>query len=222
MDTIVLIHGLWLTPRCWERWIPHYEAQGYRVLAPGRDDVEDVVAELCEPPILIGHSTGGAAVQVLLDRGLGSVGVTLNSAPTAGVSRAPLAQLRSTFPALKNPAHRAREFAFAPEDFRYSFGSEGHEHHAVPAPGALIWDGLLDDHEALPVDYDSHAPLLFVCGRRDRLIPPSVQRANAALYSGAELVEVDGPHLLPVVDGWEAIADLALDWVRAQRGVLAM
>lgn len=26
-DTIVLIHGFWVTPRTWERWIPYYEAK---------------------------------------------------------------------------------------------------------------------------------------------------------------------------------------------------
>ena len=33
-DTIVLIHGLWITPRSWEKWIPRYESHGFRVLAP--------------------------------------------------------------------------------------------------------------------------------------------------------------------------------------------
>ena len=33
-DTIVLIHGLWVTPRSWEHWIERYEGRGYRVLAP--------------------------------------------------------------------------------------------------------------------------------------------------------------------------------------------
>ena len=27
-DTIVLIHGFWVTPRSWEHWIAHYEARG--------------------------------------------------------------------------------------------------------------------------------------------------------------------------------------------------
>ena len=33
-DTIVLIHGLWMTPRSWEHWAARYESQGYTVLAP--------------------------------------------------------------------------------------------------------------------------------------------------------------------------------------------
>ena len=27
-DTIVLVHGFWVTPRSWEHWIPRYEAKG--------------------------------------------------------------------------------------------------------------------------------------------------------------------------------------------------
>jgi hypothetical protein len=33
----------------------------------------------------MGHSAGGAFVQLLLDRGHGAVGVAINSAPTEGV-----------------------------------------------------------------------------------------------------------------------------------------
>jgi hypothetical protein len=33
-DTIVLIHGFWVTPRSWEHWIEHYEGRGFKVRAP--------------------------------------------------------------------------------------------------------------------------------------------------------------------------------------------
>jgi hypothetical protein len=33
-DTIVLIHGFWVTPRSWEHWIAHDEGRGFNVLAP--------------------------------------------------------------------------------------------------------------------------------------------------------------------------------------------
>ena len=130
-DTIVLVHGFWVTPRSWEHWITRYEAKGYRVLAPAypgfeaevealnRDPspverltvpaimahLEAVVGRLEVPPILMGHSAGGAFVQLLLDRGYGAVGVAINSAPTEGVRVTPLSQLKSTFPVLK----RSRE-----------------------------------------------------------------------------------------------------------------
>ncbi len=27
--TIVLIHGMFMNPLCWEKWIPYYESKGY-------------------------------------------------------------------------------------------------------------------------------------------------------------------------------------------------
>jgi alpha-beta hydrolase superfamily lysophospholipase len=45
-DTIVLIHGLWVTPRSWEHWIEHYENKGYRVLAPAYPGFEVEVEAL--------------------------------------------------------------------------------------------------------------------------------------------------------------------------------
>jgi hypothetical protein len=30
--------------------------------------------------------------------------------------------------------------------------------------------------------------------------------------SVTDIVEFDGPHLLPAIPGWEAVADFALDW----------
>jgi hypothetical protein len=33
-DTIVLVHGLWTTPRSCEEWVPYYEAKGDKVLTP--------------------------------------------------------------------------------------------------------------------------------------------------------------------------------------------
>ena len=45
-DTIVLVHGFWVTPRSWGNWITRYEAQGYRVLAPAYPGLEVEVEAL--------------------------------------------------------------------------------------------------------------------------------------------------------------------------------
>ena len=110
-DTIVLVHGFWVTPRSWEHWIERYEAKGLRVIAPAYpgfevevealnadptpiervtvpaiiERLEAVVSELESPPIIIGHSAGGVFTQILLDHGFGAAGVAINSAPTEGV-----------------------------------------------------------------------------------------------------------------------------------------
>src|ERR687894_1198609 len=146
-DTIVLVHGFWVTPRSWEHWIPHYEAKGYRVLAPAYpgfdvevealnadptpieeltvpaviEHLESVVSLLDAPPILMGHSAGGVFTQILMDRGYGAAGVAINSAPTEGVKVVPLSQIKSTFPVLRNPANRRKAVGFTFEQWQYAF-----------------------------------------------------------------------------------------------------
>jgi pimeloyl-ACP methyl ester carboxylesterase len=146
-DTIVLIHGFWVTPRSWEDWKARYESRGYRVLTPAYpgfevevealnadptpieeltvpaviEHLESVVSELDAPPILMGHSAGGVFTQQLMDRGYGAAGVAINSAPTEGVKVVPLSQIKSTFPVLKNPGNRHKAVGFTPEQWHYAF-----------------------------------------------------------------------------------------------------
>lgn len=255
-DTIVLIHGFWVTPRSWEHWIEYYRARGYRVLAPAYpglevevealnadpspletltvtaiiQHLESVIKELATPPILIGHSAGGAFTQILLDRGFGAVGVAISSAPTEGVAVVPLTQVKASFPVLKNPANRHKAVTLTPEQWHYAFAntfteeeSEAlYERYAIPASGKIFWDSALatlqPGHQETWVDYRNHArpPLLFISGEEDHLMPPRVQRSNAKHYKSNTITEVEvfpgRAHLLPAQEGWEEIADYALDW----------
>ena len=144
---IVLVHGLWLTPRSWEGWKERFESRGHEVIAPAwprmQGDVEDLrrdpspldglgVAEIVDhyagivrgldrPPILMGHSFGGLVVELLLDRGLGACGVALSPAQVKGVLRLPPAQIRTSLAVLGNPGNRKRTVELTPEQFRYAF-----------------------------------------------------------------------------------------------------
>ena len=68
-------------------------------------------------------------------------------------------------------------------------------------------------------DNDGRAPLLFISGSDDHLMPPSIQRSNAKHYKSdrtiTEVVEFEGPHFMVGLDGWEKIADHALEWALA-------
>jgi pimeloyl-ACP methyl ester carboxylesterase len=254
-DTIVLVHGFWVTPRSWEEWIAHYERAGYRVLAPAYpgfevevealnadpspiealtvpaiiEHLEAVIGALDAPPILMGHSAGGAFVQILLDHGFGAVGVAINSAPTEGVVVVPLSQVRASFPVLKNPANRHRAVGFTHEQWHYAFTNtfseersrELYERYHVPASGSIFWGSALANihpgHQDTYVDYhnDARAPLLFISGTDDHLMPPKIQQSNAMHYKSdtvTEIMQFEGPHLLPSKEGWQAVADYALEW----------
>ena len=59
-DTILLIHGLWMTPRSWEHWQARYEAAGYAVLAPAWPGMEvEVDAEKTVRATKAGWCVGG-------------------------------------------------------------------------------------------------------------------------------------------------------------------
>lgn len=255
-DTIVLVHGFWVTPRSWEHWIEFYQKQGYTVLAPAYpgfevevealnadpapieklrvpaiiEKFESVIAGLATPPIIMGHSAGGAFTQILLDRGLGAAGVAINSAPTEGVPVVPFSQIKATFPVLRNPANHHRAVGYTHEQWHYAFTNTFsddesralYERYHIPASGRILWDSslanLLPGHQDTWVDFrnDERAPLLFISGGEDHLMPPAIQRSNAKHYKShtlTEVVEYPGyAHLLPAQEGWEKIAQYALDW----------
>ncbi|MGC4943500.1 alpha/beta hydrolase [Kribbella sp. DT2] len=256
-DTIVLVHGFWVTPRSWEHWISHYEGLGYTVIAPAypgyevevealnadstpiRDitvpeiiaHYEKVIGALDTPPILIGHSAGGAFVQILLDHGYGAAGVAINSAPTEGVRVIPPNQVKATFPVLNNPANRKKAIGYTHEQWHYAFTNTFseeesrrlYERYHVPASGRILWDSVLANFkpgkQATWVDYanDRRAPLLLMSGGADNLMPPAIQRSNFKHYkSGKTVTELKvypgRAHLMPAETGWETIADDALAW----------
>ncbi len=257
-DTIVLIHGFWVTPRSWEDWVKYYEAKGFNVVAPAYpglevevealnadptpiaeltvpkilDHLESVVAPL-DNPIIMGHSAGGLLTQILLDRGYGASAVALNSAPPEGVMVHPWSQLKSTFPVLKNPVNRHRAPAFTFEQWNYAFTNgvdeatarATYERYCVPVNGGILFGSVTAD--VIPGKQDTYvnfknddrAPLLFISGSTDHIMPPSVQKSNAKHYKSdqtiTEVVEFEGPHFMPGLAGWEKLADHALDWALA-------
>ncbi|MEU7760228.1 alpha/beta hydrolase [Micromonospora aurantiaca (nom. illeg.)] len=149
VDTIVLIHGLWMTSRSWEHWAQRYSARGFQVLTPAwpgmdreveelradpapiaaqriadiADHYEAIIRDLPRPPIVMGHSFGGLIAQLLADRHLGAAVVAVHPAPVRGVLKLPPSTLRSGYSILHNPANRHRAVPFTPEDFRYAFGN---------------------------------------------------------------------------------------------------
>jgi pimeloyl-ACP methyl ester carboxylesterase len=177
----------------------------------------------------MGHSAGGVFTQLMLDRGYGAVGVAINSAPTEGVPVVPLSQLKSTFPVLRTVG-RKKAAGFTLEQWRYAFTNTFteeeskalYQRYQIPASVRVLWGSALatlePGHQDTFVNYDNddRAPLLFISGGEDHLMPPSVQRSNAKHYKSNTVTEVKEypgyAHLLPAQKGWEQIADDALSW----------
>lgn len=248
--TIVLIHGMFMTPLCWEKWIPYYEAKGYSVFAPawpGRDKsvaelrrihpdselaklklnhivdyLENFIKGLSEKPAIIGHSMGGLAVQILLQRDLAVGGVAIDPAPPAGVFTTEWSFVRSNFPAT-NPFLLSRPVQMTFEHFQYAFTNTlpldeqraAYDRYVVPESRGVPISSL---GSAGKVDF-SHLrrPLLITAGERDHIIPASLNRSNYSKYkvpSVTDFKEFAGrDHFLIGSRGWEEIADYCLEWL---------
>jgi pimeloyl-ACP methyl ester carboxylesterase len=255
-DTVVLIHGLWMTSLSWEGWAARYRAAGYTVIDEGwpgmQQPVEDlrrdptaiaslsisavvdhydgIIRGLERPPIIMGHSFGGAFTQVLLDRGLGAAGVAIHSAAVKGVTKLPFSTLRTGWPILRNPRNRHRAVAIDVKQFHYRFTNHltveqsrpAYERYCVPACGRVLFEGAsanFSSKSPTKVDFENatRAPLLFIAGSIDHVSPPSLNKANVKKYRKSRAVtdyhDFDGrSHFTLGQDGWESVADYALNW----------
>lgn len=147
--TIAFIHGMFMTPLCWEGWINYFQSQGYECLAPawpGRDKpvetlrknhpdpqlarlaLRDVVEHLAgvlqklnRKPILIGHSMGGLIVQLLLQKDLAAAGIAIDSAPPQGVFTTRSSFIKANWPAINPFVSEAEPMQMSFEHFQYAF-----------------------------------------------------------------------------------------------------
>src|SRR4030081_2729714 len=85
------------------------------------DYYDALVRDLDSPPIIIGHSFGGAFTEILLDRGLGAAGVAIDAAAVRGILNLPFSQLKAGFPVLKSPSNIHKAVALTPDQFHYAF-----------------------------------------------------------------------------------------------------
>ena len=262
-DTVVLIHGLWMTPLAWEHWVKRYEQLGLKVIAPGYPGIEpgtagvealrrdpspladlgvrdvfdhlvEIISSLDTTPIIMGHSFGGTFVQLLLDAGYGRAGVSIDGAAVKGVKALPFSEIKATFPVLHNPANLHRAVPITEEEFHYAFTNNlsdeesktVYDRYAVPVPARILFQGgfaNLTPHATTTYNFanDDRAPLLFISGSNDHILPPVVQYENYE-KNAKDSTAISAYKLFPGRShytcgeaGWESVADFALNWALA-------
>ncbi|MFN8393373.1 MAG: alpha/beta hydrolase [Bacteroidia bacterium] len=251
--TIVLIHGLFMNAKSWAGWKARFEAAGYEVVVPEfpfhtgepadlRKNIPDglrkldldgaiapfeaAIRKMKEPPILIGHSIGGLIVQILINRGLGSMGVSIDPAPPKGVFTTKWSFLKANLPTI-TPLKGNSPCLPSVKWFQYAFCNtlsmeetqKIYDEFVVPEARNIPRQST---KKAGKVDWaKKHAPLLIIAGEKDNIIPHSLNRKNFERYKQeagvCEFKMFPGrTHMLCGMDGWEEIADYIKAWVEKQ------
>ena len=253
--TVVFIHGMYMTSLCWEKWVETFAARGYKCLAPawpGRDQpveilrkrhpdpqlgkltlsnvlesLADSIKRLDEKPVLIGHSMGALAVQLLLQKDLAVAGIAIDSAPPMGVITAKWPFLKSNWPHITPFVSLASPIEMTFERFQYTFVNtlplveqrEAYEKYVVPESRRIPRESL-----TARIDFARpHPPLLLIAGSADRLIPASLNKTNHARYKASPSItdfkEFAGrTHFIIGQKNWEEVADYALAWL-SEKGI---
>jgi len=256
--SIVFIHGAWVTPMCWEFFTPYFDKEGYRTLAPpwpGKeaavedqrrapsatlrglgiqeivDHYEALIKRMPETPILVGHSFGGLLVQLLLDRGYGSAGVAIDSAPPKGVFAYYPTAFRSLGRVLSTWRGWDRILRMPFSDFRYAFLNMVppeqqraiYDRHVVPETGRLFFQAALSPVSSISptrVNFRNQArpPLLLIVGGSDHIVPPQINRTNHRKYvrSPQPVAFKQFPgrgHWIIAQEGWDEVAGYISEWI---------
>ncbi|MDB5040979.1 MAG: hypothetical protein JWN27_1705 [Candidatus Eremiobacteraeota bacterium] len=193
------------------------------------DHFEALIRGLDSPPIIMGHSFGGLFAQLLAYRGLGSAAVGIDPGAPVGVLTLPLSTLKAGAPVLANPFNFGKATMFTPEQFHYAFTNtvsdetsrELYDRYAIPCADRIFFEGAFENfvaHSAAKIDVKSNRPpILLIAGGEDHLVTPGYTRSNFHLIRQSPGIsafrEFPGrPHFTGAVDGWEAVADYALEW----------
>ena len=254
----MLIHGFWVTPRSWEHWIAHYEAKGFRVLAPAYPGFEvEVEALNADPspieavtvPQIIEHLeavVGGLDVAADPDRPLGRRRVHPDPArPRLRRRRAwrstPRRPRASSACRCRRSRRRSRcsrtpPTATAPsasrhEQWHYAFtngvqrGGVARAVRALPrSPRPARSSGAARSPTSTPAtttatsNYKQRRPRAAAVHLRQRRPPdaavaPALQRQALQVRAHAHRGQgVRGAAPAPRQEGWEEVADYALEW----------
>jgi non-heme chloroperoxidase len=153
---VVFIHGLWLLPSSWDRWVTLFEEAGYVALTPDwpddpetiegaraepevlanktlkqiADHTTEVITALKKKPALLGHSTGGLLAEMLAGRGLSAATVAIDPGVFRGVLPLPLVVLRGVGPFLIDPRTRRRALTLTFDQFKYGWANALEEKEA--------------------------------------------------------------------------------------------
>lgn len=243
---VLFVHGMYHGAWCWENFLPYFAQHGYVAhainlrghggseghetlkwtsLSDYVEDVAQIVDTLDTPPVLVGHSMGGAVVQKYLESHQMPAAVLLASSPPGGlrlgilrilrvVRRYPLATLKARLTLSLLP------IVNEPEQFKTLFFSDNIPEKDLKRHFARVQDGSLRaTTEVIYTKVDPtliKTPVLVLGGDNDFLVSLKDLKVAAKAYNTKEEVFPGMAHNMMLEVGWEAVANQIIRWLTEQ------
>ena len=249
---VLFITGAFVSNVCWDEWRKYFESRGFETFAPPwphkdapaeelrnrhpdnlvasnrlgplTDYYANLSKQFPEKPILIGHSIGGLIVQLLLQRGLGALGIAIHSVPPQGVFTFKFSFFKAGWKALGFFTPTSKTYLISFKEWSYAFTNgmscedqkSSYYEFAIPESKLVVRDTITD---AAKINFKNpHAPLLLISGSDDNTIPASLNYSNFKKYkddgSATEYKEFPGRnHFVLGQSGWRETADYILQWI---------
>ncbi len=185
---------------------------------------ETFIKTLPEKPILIGHSMGALVAQKLVEKELAEAAVIISSAPPKGVITLKFSFAKSNF-GLLNPFKGNSVHYPNKKWFHYAFtntlpraeSDSLFDTFVVPESRNIPRETL---KKAGKINFKKpHAPMLFISGEEDHIIPASLNKSNFKRYKDEKSIRehkiFEGrDHFMAGEEGWEEVANYAYNWLK--------
>jgi pimeloyl-ACP methyl ester carboxylesterase len=250
--TILFITGAFVSNSVWNDWEVYFQEKGYTTYVPSwpyknaspeelrnrhpdkniasirLEDLIDyyieIIVQLPEIPILIGHSMGGLIVQLLLQKRLGVCGVAIHPVPPQGVISFEWSFIKSVFKPLGFFTSIKKSYLMSFAEWQYAFTNgmpeeqqiTSYYEYVIPESKLVLRDGLTS---VAKIDFKkAHNPLLILSGSTDHIIPASLNYSNYKKYkhknSVTDYMEFENSnHFVLGLPTWRTEASFIACWL---------
>jgi len=200
------------------------DSLGYATFTDVVNKMEAFIETLPEKPIVVGHSMGGLVAQKLIEKELAEAAIIMSSAPPKGVITLKFSFAKSNL-GLLNPFKGNSIHYPTKKWFHYAFtntlsreeSDSIFDRFVVPESRNIPRETL---KKAGKIDFKKpHAPMLFISGKEDHIIPASLNKTNFRRYKDEKSIRehkiFEGrDHFIAGEEGWKEVANYAYDWLK--------